>query len=178
MIIYGSKPVHLKSVQSPTLVCPNCAQTGTVVLSAFSKHAHIFWIPVFPIGRMGVSQCQHCKQVLELKAMPHELKREYDILKAETKVPLWQFSGLGVIAVIIAFATYSSGEDKKKEAEYLANPVAGDVYRYKTESKQYSTLKVVSVSADSVFVSPNGYETNKMSGIYEIDKAENYAAES
>src|SRR5688572_9067139 len=139
MIIYGSRPVHLKSGQSPTLVCPSCGQTGTIFLSAYSKHAHIFWIPLFPIGRFGVSQCQHCKQVLETGAMPHELRREYDNLKAETKVPLWQFSGLGVIAAIIVFATYASGEDKKKEAEYLANPAVGDVYRYNTESKQYST---------------------------------------
>jgi hypothetical protein len=35
-------------------------------------------------------------------------------------------------------------------------------------------VTVTSVSADSVFVSPNEYETNKMSGIHEIDKAENY----
>jgi hypothetical protein len=127
MIIYGNKPVHLKSVQPPTLVCPSCGQTGTIVISAYSKHAHIFWIPLFPIGRLGASQCQHCKQVLELGAMPHEIKREYSNLKAETKVPLWQFSGLGLVAVIIAFTIYSSGEDKKKEAEYLANPVVGDV---------------------------------------------------
>jgi hypothetical protein len=83
-----------------------------------------------------------------------------------------------VIAIIIAFVTYSSGQDKKQEQEWIASPVVGDVYRYKTENKQYSTLKVAVVSADSVFVTPNEYETNKMSGISEIDKAENYGDQS
>ena len=66
--------------------------------------------------------------------------------------------------------TYSNGEAKKKELEFVANPVVGDVYKYKTEKQNYSTLKVTSVTADSVFVSPNEYETDKMSGIYKIDK--------
>ena len=54
MIIYGSKAVHLKSAQPPTAVCPSCGQTGTTVLTqGYSKHAHVFWIPLFPIGRIG-----------------------------------------------------------------------------------------------------------------------------
>jgi zinc-ribbon family len=175
MIIYGSKAVHLKSVQPSTVVCPSCGQTGTTVLSTYSKHSHIFWIPIFPFGRMGVSQCQHCKHAIADSKLPHELKREYNNLKAETKVPIWQFSGLGVIAIMAIFISYSSGESKKKEQEYVANPVVGDIYKYKTEKAHYSTLKVISVSADSVFVSPNEYETDKMSGVYKIDKEENYA---
>jgi hypothetical protein len=175
MIIYGSKAVHLKSAQPSTAVCPSCGQTGTTVLSTYSKHAHIFWIPLFPIGKMGVSQCQHCKHAVADSHLPHELKRDYNNLKAETKVPIWQFSGLGLIAIMAISTTYTSGEAKKKELEYVANPVVGDVYKYKTEKQNYSTLKVTSVSADSVFVSPNEYETDKMSGVYNIDKAENYA---
>src|SRR5689334_13714031 len=126
MIIYGTKPVHLKTVQPSNVVCPHCGQTGTTMISAYSKHAHIFWIPLFPIGRVGVSQCQHCAQALNDAGMPHELKREYANLKAETRAPLWQFSGLGLIAVLIVFATYQSGENSKKQLEYVANPAVGD----------------------------------------------------
>lgn len=175
MIIYGSKPVHLKSAQPPTAACPSCGQTGTTVLSTYSKHAHIFWIPLFPIGRTGVAQCQHCKHAIADTHLPHDLKREYNTLKAETRTPIWQFSGLALIAILVVFMNYSSGETKKKELEYMANPVVGDVYKYKTEKQNYSTLKVISVSSDSVFVSPNEYETNKMTGVYEIEKEENYA---
>lgn len=175
MVIYGSKAAHLKSAQPKAAVCPSCGQTGTIILSAYSRHAHIFWIPLFPIGRIGVSQCQHCKHTLEVKDMPHDLKREYENLKAETKTPIWQFSGLALIAVLIAFFIYSDGQNKKKHVEYIASPAVGDVYEYKTESSNYSTLKVIDVSGDSVFVTPNDYETDKMSGVYKIDKEENYA---
>src|SRR5689334_11457267 len=175
MIIYGTKPVHLKSAQPSTTVCPSCGQTGTIVLSAYSKHAHIFWIPLFPIGRLGVSQCQHCKQALDDAAMPGELKREYNNLKAETRVPIWQFLGLALIGLLAIWITYNSGEEKKKQLGYVANPAVGDVYKYRTENRSYSTLKVTSISADSVFVSPNNYESDKASGVYKIEKEENYA---
>lgn len=174
MIIYGSKPVHLKTVQPSSAVCPHCGQTGTTMISAYSKHAHIFWIPLFPFGKVGVSQCKHCKQALSEGNLTPELKREYNILKAETKAPLWQFSGLGLIAALVMLMSYTTGEDHKKQLEYVANPVAGDIYKFKTENSRYSTLKVIRVSADSIFVTPNEYEIDKMSAVYKIDKAENY----
>jgi len=178
MIIYGTKPVHLKSAQPASAVCPSCGQTGTTLLSAYSKHAHIFWIPLFPIGRLGVSQCQHCKAALDDSQMPTEIKREYNNLKAETRVPIWQFAGLGVIAVLVAFGVYANGENAKKQLEYLAAPAVGDVYEYKTDNGRYSSMKVVSVTADSVLLSANDYETDKMSGVAKIDIPENYPDET
>ncbi len=175
MIIYGSKAVHLKTVQSKT-TCPNCGNEGSLVISIFRRHAHLFWIPLFPIGKIGVSQCQHCKQVLQAKEMPELIRREYDNLKSETKGPIWQFAGLGIIALLIVWVNYTSGEEKKMQLEYLASPQEGDVYEYKVEeSGNYSTLKIVDVSGDSVFVSPNEYEINKITQIHKIDKAENYS---
>ena len=175
MIIYGSKAVHLKTVQSKTATCPSCGTQGSLTISVFRRHAHIFWIPLFPIGKKGVSQCQHCKNVLETKDMPEPIKREYENLKNETKGPIWQFAGLGIIAILIAWGNYASGEDKKLELEYIKSPQIGDVYEYKIETGSYSTLKVVSVTNDSVFVSPNEYEISNMSKIYKIDKSENYS---
>lgn len=175
MIIYGSKAVHLKTASSKTATCPSCGTQGSLTFSVFRKHAHIFWIPLFPIGKKGVSQCQHCKNVLEMKEMPEPIKREYENLKSETKGPIWQFAGLGLIAILIVWGTYASEEDKKQELKYIANPQKGDIYEYRIETGSYSTLKVVSVTNDSVFVSPNEYEIGKMSKIYKIDKPENYS---
>ena len=175
MIIYGSKAVHLKTAISKTAICPSCGTKGSLAFSVFRKHLHIFWIPLFPIGKKGVSQCQHCKNVLETKEMPEQIKREYDDLKHETEGPIWQFAGLMLIAILIALGYYASGEDKKQEIKYLANPQKGDIYKYKTETASYSTLKVAKVTNDSVFVFANEYEISKMRKIYKITKPENYS---
>ncbi|WP_299900212.1 zinc-ribbon domain-containing protein [uncultured Aquimarina sp.] len=107
MIIYGSKSVHLKSERSEISVCPNCGTQGSLVLSVYRRHAHIFWIPLFPIGKKGLSQCQHCKNVLYTKEMPLSIRKEYDLLKNKAKGPLWQFAGLGILIITIVCAAIS-----------------------------------------------------------------------
>ncbi len=174
MIIYGSKTVHLDSVRLDTITCESCRTQGSIVLNVFRKHAHIFWIPLFPIGKRGLSECDHCKNVLEAKDMQEPLKSEYHRFKNNTKGPIWQFAGLAIIAVLIVWGNYASGQNEKLELEYIVSPMEGDIYEYKIEARSYSTLKVMSVSNDSVFVSPNEYEISKMSKIHKIDKLENY----
>lgn len=175
MIIYGSRAVHLKSAESKLAICPSCKTQGSLIFSVFRKHVHVFWIPLFPIGKKGVSQCQHCKSTLETKEMPEPIKREYDNFKNEANGPLWQFAGLGLIAILIIWGNYASREDKKLELKYIETPVKGDIYEYKIESGSYSTLKVTSISSDSVFIVPNEYVISRMSKIYKIDKPENYS---
>jgi len=175
MIIYGSRAVHLRTVQSKNATCPSCKTQGSLIISVFRKHAHIFWIPLFPIGKQGVSQCQHCKSVLETREMPEPIKREYRNLKNEAKGPIWQFAGLALIAFLIAWSSFTSGENKKREQEYLASPIEGDIYEYKIETGSFSTFKVIGISKDSVFISDNEFKISKVSRLYKIDKPENYS---
>lgn len=175
MIIYGIKPVHLNSEQSKTIACPSCNTQGSLTISVFRKHVHLFWIPMFPIGKKGVLQCQHCKIVIGTKGMPESVKKEYEALINQSKKPLWQFSGLVILALLIGWISYSNGENKILEKEYIISPKKGDVYEYKTSDNSYSTLKVTKVFGDSIFVSQNEYETNKMYKTYKIDKIENYS---
>ncbi len=101
MIIYGSRATHLKSAESKT-TCPSCKTKGSLILSVWGRYAHVFWIPLFPIGKKGFSQCQHCKGVLETREMPEEIKREYKELKENCKAPIWQYIGLLIFIVIFA----------------------------------------------------------------------------
>lgn len=176
MIIYGSSSVHLKSAQSKTAVCPGCNTKGSLVFSVYSQHAHIYWIPLFPFGKTGGAQCPLCTYSAVGKKMPTEIKKEYDYLKYETKTPVWQFAGLGILLLLISSIVYIGKTHDKKEMAYITSPTVGDVYEYETPDKTYSTLKVVEISGDSIYLSPNMYETNKRTGIDQIDIDENYSA--
>jgi hypothetical protein len=70
-------------------------------MHVFQRYAHIFWIPFFPIGKTGASQCGHCKQVLKEKEMPSSLKMAFDDVKSRTKTPYWTFAGVAIIVVLI-----------------------------------------------------------------------------
>src|SRR5262245_11950864 len=119
MIIYGTRASHLKTGQLSHVECPNCGTNGSITASVYAKYAHIFWIPFFSIGRTGASQCQHCKQVLEEKEMSHSVSAGYKHLLNETRVPIWNFAGLALVAILIAYGSYAAGETAKKEQVYL-----------------------------------------------------------
>ena len=178
MIIYGTKAVHLKTTKFPRATCTSCNTQGSLNFSIYSRHAHIFWIPVFPYGKKGFSQCEHCKQELKLKEMPESYKREYDKLKDEVRTPIWQFSGLVLLISLFGWVAVSAENDKTNALEYIAAPAVGDVYEFKTEEGDYSTMKVARVDADSVYVLQNNYAIGKKTRMYKIDKEENYATET
>lgn len=175
MIIFGSNAKHLKSVQSPSETCPSCGTKGSLAFSVFSKHFHVFWIPIFPIGKKGYAQCLHCKHAMEVKEMSGSVKRGYDQVKSETRAPIWQFSGLGILAILITWLSIQDVRNTELDLEYIASPLEGDVYRYKTENNHYSTLRVIGVTLDSVYVSPNEYETDRVASVYKLDLETNYS---
>jgi len=174
MIIYGSRSTTLLTAVLPDEKCSNCQTQGSIVMGVYSKYAHIFWIPMFPIGKVGISQCQHCKQVLKVNEMPPELKKQYWSIKNQAKAPIWQFIGLGIIAFIVIMTIISTNIDKKNEAQYLAAPQSGDIYEYKTEDGNYSTWKLTKVTTDSLGISLNKYTISRITSLYKIEKPENY----
>ena len=73
MLIYGTNGTHLKSMQSTTATCPNCGTKGSLLFSIFGQYAHVYWIPLFPIGKKGGMKCQNCHAELENNALSGEL---------------------------------------------------------------------------------------------------------
>ena len=171
MIIYGSKN---KEIAKEHLVdkCPNCGKQNSLDLYVFQKYAHAFWIPFFPLGKTGVSQCDHCKQVLKLNEMPPFLRTAYDNLKSQGKTPIWTFSGLALVAVLITVIVISEKKKDEKNAKLILSPQNGDIFEIKTKDNQYTLYKVNQVQGDSVFIQANNYETNKITGLDDLKNKE------
>jgi len=173
MIFYGSKGVHLHSEQVSGVKCSHCEQTSTHTISIYGRYAYVYWIPFFPLGKKGVSECNHCKITLELKEMSESLKLAHQNVKGNAKTPIWHWSGLGLVAVIIGISGFLSAQHDKAAITYIDKPLTGDVYEFKP-NEYYSLLKVTSVDQDSVYVISNDYETERQSDLDDIDKASNY----
>jgi len=177
MIFYGTKASTIKNGQIINVDCPNCETNSSMIYSVFGKYAHIYWIPLFPIKKITITECNNCKKTFEYKELHQAIQTKLDREKEKdgAKTPIWMFSGLFIIATLVAFGIYSSGETEKKEAEYLKAPKVGDIYRFESNPGFYSTMKVESILKDSLHVFINKVETNKTSGIDDIDKPENYS---
>lgn len=174
MIFYGTNSSRLKDGQLPNVTCPNCENQTSMTYSVFGKYAYIYWIPIFPLGKVNVLECNHCKRTYKLKELPEQIQRKFETEK-HTGIPFLHFSGLAIILFIIGYITYSSSKHKEDEAEFIKTPAIGDVYSIKSESPgHFTTMKVTEVKDDSIYVVFNDYEIDKRSAIYKIDKASNY----
>jgi hypothetical protein len=169
MIVYGSRSKELAK-DILTDQCPNCGKQNSIDMHVFQKYAHVFWIPIFPMGKTGVCQCDHCKQVLTLKEMPASLVISYNNLKEKAKTPIWMFSGLALLAVLITIGIISGKKNDEKNAKFILSPKAGDIFEIKVSDNQYTLYKVNEVLGDSVFVQINDYETNKVTGLNDLKK--------
>ena len=167
MIIYGSKATQI-ATESIAEKCPNCGTQNSIQMGVFQKYAHIFWIPLFPIGKTGVTQCSHCKQTLLKKEFNGALNESYENIKGQSKTPIWTFSGLALISVLVVWGVFSEKQNDEKNAKLIQTPQSGDVYEIKKDYKQYTLYKVESVSADTVFLLINQFETNKLSGLTDL----------
>ena len=173
MIFYGSKGVHLKSEKVSGLKCDYCEQQGPHTISVFGRYAYVYWIPIFPMGKKGVSECDNCKRTLEPKEMNDGLKMAYKNVKSNTKTPITHWVGSGLIALLIALIIYSANQHKKDVLVYIQDPKVGDIYEYKP-TDYYSLLKVTEVTSDSIFLLSNKYEMERQSALYKINKDANF----
>lgn len=174
MVSFGTKSTHLASAKAHDRYCVGCQKYDTIVLNVFRKQIHLFGFPILPLSKTGNAFCQNCKKVWEEEEMSEFVQHEYLILKNEIKGPSWQLSG-GVLFLGVAIAlSLVSNNTNRKELEYLSSPLKGDVYEYKTNDTQYSTMKISTVSTDSIYVSLNRHKIDKASQLNWIDKLENY----
>jgi hypothetical protein len=175
MIFYGTSASRLKDGQLKNVECPNCNEHTHMNYSVFGRYAYLYWIPVFPLGKSNILECHSCKKTFKLKELPQRLKAKFETEK-HTGIPLLHFSGLAIILIAIAYFSYTSAKHKDLEADFIKAPAVGDLYSLTTENKgHYSSMKVIDVKGDSVFVVFNNYEIDKRTGIDQIDKPENYS---
>ncbi|MVO10692.1 zinc-ribbon domain-containing protein [Flavobacterium sp. TP390] len=176
MIFYGTRAKNIHNGQIKNVKCPNCENETSMTYSVFGKYAHVYWIPFFPIRKIGVAECNTCKRTFEVKELPEAIQNKYENEKekAGVKTPVWFFSGVFIIAALTLMGMYFSYQNDTDNAEFIVNPTKGDVYHVNGDAGYYSTLKIEKVTQDSIYVFVNQLQTNKKSDLDNIDKEENY----
>lgn len=125
--------------------------------------------------KKAISECTNCKITLDFKGMNERLRLSSADIKRNTKTPIWYWSGLGIIAILISIGFYYNAQHNEDVLKYIEEPLAGDVIEFKVyETGNYSTLRIESVTKDSIFVIQNDYEITKIGGLSSIDKDKNY----
>lgn len=176
MVPYGTNAKILKVGQIINVNCPSCEVNTTFKYSIYGKYAYIYFIPFFPLSKITVAECNSCNKTFEYKNLPEKIKSKFQREKEihPVKYPIWIFSGLIAIPFLIVIAVFIARNIKDNEDIYIKNPLPGDVYHLKLDNGHFTTIRVDKIKKDSVYVTFNDYETDKTSGIDDIDLEENY----
>ena len=112
MIIYGTRATGISQFAVPNVDCGHCQRQNTQQIAVFGRYAHVFWIPLFPIGKVAVAECSHCKRTVEKSEFTPDLKSRYDDRAKEIKRPVWHWAGLALILLLVGFGTISAALEK------------------------------------------------------------------
>jgi hypothetical protein len=102
MIFFGSRASNIGNYVVPNTTCNYCELGDTQRVSVFGRYVHVFWIPIFPIGKKAVAECTHCKKTIGQKEFSPDLSKRYHDNRSRAKTPIWHWLGLGVVGVLIA----------------------------------------------------------------------------
>lgn len=105
-MLYGIKSKELANEQLFGINCPNCGTSGRLSISIIARYLHVFWIPVFSIGRTGYSSCDECHKEIQKGDMPAGLKQSYQDILNTTSVPWWHYSGLIIIGIMFIIGLF------------------------------------------------------------------------
>src|SRR5690349_23166982 len=106
MIVFGSNS-KLLTKEAIDCECPNCKNTNATTLYIFQEYMHVFFVPLIPMEKLPVTECNNCKLQLKINQMPPFLINKFLEIKPRIKTPIWTFLGLGliIITLIIVVAT-------------------------------------------------------------------------
>lgn len=96
--IWGIKSGGTKAVQTST-DCPYCTAGRSIIAACSHKYLHLFWIPIFPMGRNYVFVCNSCSAEFTQKksTIPKDIKKSF-------KTPLWTWIGLAAVVLFFGSA--------------------------------------------------------------------------
>ncbi|MEL6593150.1 MAG: hypothetical protein AAFQ68_23835 [Bacteroidota bacterium] len=168
MIIYGTSGAKgLRLQRFAGSQCPHCQAEGTIEGGVYSRYAHVYWIPLFSIGKSAKTVCGACGTEITKKDRSLDIQNRLQDMKSDMKIPFWHFTGLGIVAFLISWGVFQSSQNDADNLSYIQNPLVGDYYEVKVD-EGYRLLKVVGVSADSVAIQQSQYIATKLSGLGEL----------
>ena len=169
MIIYGWREARLKTGNLDDGFCTNCGQKGTICYASFSKHAHVFWIPLFPFSKRKLIQCSNCNKEYHISELNPEQQQIVQESHRKSKPPLWQWLGLLLIAASLISGFINTRIENSNAKSYFESPEINDVYCYK-EDGAYSLMYIDEITEDSIYFIDNIYEVKSMSNAKDLHK--------
>jgi len=107
MFLAGINTKSLKFTKPTHIICPSCSKRNTTTISVIGAYKHLVQIPFLAGKKAALSTCNSCQNSLEYISMSNDIKLAYHELKDITKTPIWFYSGIIGIKVLVLVKIFS-----------------------------------------------------------------------
>jgi len=173
MILVGTRDSNVKNGTILNEKCPKCNEENTLHFSIYRRYTHLTLIPLFPVGKLVVINCSHCKETFDYEDLSENIQLKLRNEKVDTT--LWMFSGSIFLVAFIAFSINNYFDKKDETSILIKNPIEGDVYNLKFSNGYYSNMRIDKVTKDSVYTTHNDFDAYMPYDIDDLDKPENFS---
>ena len=104
-MIWGWRDKNIKIEQNSKYHCPDCGEEA-ISFSFLINYIHVFWIPIFPIEKNIISNCDKCNTSYKNKLIPEVLQTDLTFLKPYFKTPPYLFTGPVLVLLFIVYAIF------------------------------------------------------------------------
>lgn len=150
MGVWGFKSKELIREKIPG-TCPACGKQDTREMIISQNYFHFFLVPVLPFGKISSARCTACKgwAVSDSEMSSKQLEK---ILLKRAKTPVWTWSGIIFLAMVVALGAIFGSMDSARNKKLLQQPQKGDILEIKIAEDQYTLYRIDSTRGDSVFL--------------------------
>jgi len=157
LLLHGHRTARIKIYSDHSQACKNC-RSFDLTIAVYRKYFHVFFLPIFAYGEKSAKVwCSACGESFRSDS----LLREYE---KKARSPLYLYSGVLLVGLLIAGGIIAHIATKSQDAQFVRQPVAGDVYLIRHDASDgplYSFLKLKALTNDSVFLIRSRYGYNR-----------------
>lgn len=178
-MVYGyyTRTIGKKTIDGKLFPCPKCEANTNQALNVICKVNHLMFIPFYPTNKEVIRKCNICEAAYYI-SVDTPLYKEANVLKANTRQKWYYYSCCLLILLFLCLIGITIISDKLTEKEKLAD-LHNHLYKgytilEKLDDGKYSTMIIVNIVNDSIFVRENTKASDKKGANY-IDEIENYS---
>jgi len=158
-MIFGTGVKIMNGVRLDEPECPGCGEEALEV-EVTHRYAHLYWIPMFPIGKVAVIRCAACGKLWERRKMTASMDDAASRVKNDSPAPRYFFAGTYAIAILVIAGMYVGWKSDRDTASYVRDPHINDLYVVRAELDAlypHQVVRVEEVRGDSIVVAMGTY---------------------
>jgi hypothetical protein len=174
MIIFGTKVKSIKKGMLKNVLCQYCDKENEMEYDFQQKYFHFYYLPFFPLKKKLSVCCENCYSVFEGKHINQAIQVKLNRVteRYPVKTPIWTFSGIILLTLLVTWAIWQSNRHGVDEANFIKNPKKGDIYFVEHSPKEYTTIystwRVDKVDDQNVYFTYNDTSVTKYTKVFSI----------